>query len=932
MNVIFKRSPALIAAGLLACTAIACGDATDTSPDDSTAPAQAGQALEAVAATASAGADARGNLDELSRLIADADVRSLNEALSPLYATRGPVQLVTQGPIIDYADAREPVYIRHPNSPDLHLLIAAGAEFKLKLRDTGGRLQDVSYAIEEVDGGMAELRILASDLPAAGVLLLGTADADLEALGDNVFALAVLDEPLSCEGAERECASDDVACMLQAHSSCITSNFDAMPALHEDASPAELITDYVDDRSVFGSLSVESFDEERGTVTLKYANPARPERALMIMEDGSQKPLEFEQLGENLVRVKAPEEGFSAETLLALQAPGDGIGNTGIVIAPIFGWFFPDKTWKYSGCLKFENQAEFTQNTTIEPLHNIDVRVSTTVDGIFYRPWATTRTNSQGCFSISRKFTGMFAGAKRRARIQYRLRDGHFATWNTFSFDGLFRQGFSIVKEVGWHSHSSSGYNAGNMIFAPGQPGALGQSWRREQAVSFDAMRRIDQAAGAQNSWLRFNGPVMFHYPVPFNNVGIAPPNPANVLSPINPFPTAHGIFVSENWWDISTVVHETAHTWHYKHKSGNIPNIVTSLINGWNTHNCQEDDNVAFLEGFAEYFAHEALCGAIFNSAHCDINSETNPLSMPGLTNDATCVSEGQAPLDSVYRTIRQDDGVTHGLKLLTADNFARRNFQFWNAASWEGHAPVDPWTTLPTQCYWSNIDYDFWDLLWTFKADPSKGFSSHFSIAQGNDLLDFFNRFAAIHEVHPHFLNKRTPFLNPLSTHNPADSCFKRCTQPAIMANGQPMGATEAPNHCEVTPAPASVNVQVSGRTWYTQKSPVCPVGNYDGANCHVLTPAPGVSPFIWQGHLYTTALPGGVCPDGWFDGANCQIAQPIPGHQPFIWQGMLYFTAQYACPAGVSVGGNMCLIGTTPPGTTAAVTGGNMLSYIE
>ncbi|TXD39810.1 hypothetical protein FRC96_05940 [Lujinxingia vulgaris] len=928
MNVLFKRSPALLAAGLLACTAMACGDATDTSPDESSTPAQADQALEAVAAPAPLRIGERGNLDELSRLVAQADVRSLNEALAALYATRGPVQLVTQGPIIDYADAREPVYIRHANSPDLHLLIAAGAEIQLKLRDTSGRLHEVAYALEEVDGGLAELRILASDLPAAGFLLLGSADADLEALGDDVFALAVLDEPLSCEGAERECASGDVACMLQAHSSCITSNFDAMPALHEDASPSELITDYVEDRSVFGTISVESVEEDRGTVTLKWAaSRVRPEGAVMILEDGSQKPLKFEQTGENTVRVQAPEDGFSPETLIALQAPGDGIEDVGIVIAPIFGWLFPDKTWTYSGCLKFQNQAEFSQSTTVEPLHNIDVRVSTSLDGFFYRPWAPTRTNSQGCFSVSRTFTGMFAGASRRARIQYRLRDGHFGTWNTFSFDGIFRQGFSIAREIGWHSHSSSGFNAGNLLFAPGQPGALGESMRREQAVAFDSMRRIDQAAGAQNSWLRFNGPVMFHYPVPFNNVGVAPPNPANVLAPINPLPTGHGVFLSEDAWSLRTVIHEIAHTWHYKHKSGNIPNIITSLIDGWDTHNCQEDDNVAFLEGFAEYFAHEALCGSIFNSGQCVGSYYTSPLSMHGLYSDGTCASEGEPPLDSPYRVIRQDDGVTHGLKLLTADNFYRRNF-----TSNGSIAHVQPWVNLPSQCYWGKTDYDFWDLLWAFRADPSKGFGSHFSIVQGNDLVDFMQRFAAINEAHAYFLPQRLPFLNPLHGSNPSQSCFKRCSQPAIMANGQPQGATIAPNHCEVTPAPASANVQVSGRVWYAEKTPICPVGNYDGANCHVLTPHPSVSPFIWQGHLYTTALPGGVCPDGWFDGANCQIAQPIAGHQPFIWQGMLYFTAKYACPVGVSFGSNICLIGTTPPGTTAAVTGGNMLSYFE
>lgn len=929
MNVLFKRSPALLAAGLLACTAMACGDATDTSPDESSPSAHADQALEQTGAPAPLRNGERGNLDELSRLVARADVRSLNEALPALYATRGPVQLVTQGPIIDYAEAREPVYIRHRNSPELHLLIAAGAEIQLKLRDTSGRLHEVAYAMEEVDGGLAELRILATDLPAAGILLLGTADAELEALGDDVFALAVLDEPMSCEGADRECASGDVACMIQAHSSCITSSFDAMPALHEDASPAELITDYVEERSVFGPLSVESFDEERGTVSLKWANPVRPERAMMILEDGSQKPLEFEQTGENTVRIKAPEDGFGPETLIALQAPGGSIEDTGVVIAPIFGWIFPDKTWQVSGCLKFQNQAELSATTTEEILHDIDVRVATSVDGFFFMPWAATRTNANGCFNAKKKFTGMFAGAKRRVRIQYRLKDGDFAAWNTFSADGILRQGFSVIKKTHKLAHAPSGHTMGWMLIAPGQPDALGDADHRRRAVAFDAMRRIDQVSGAQNDWLRFHGPVFFNYPVPFNKVGIVPPNPANVLAPINPFPIAHRVFLSEDSWTFETAVHEIAHAWHYKHKSGNIPNVVTSLIDGWDTHNCQEDTNVAFLEGFAEYFAHEALCGSIFNSGECVEYIHKSPLSLHGLylDDDNTCAAEGLPPLDSTYRVIRHDDGVTHGLKLLTADNFYRRNF-----TSNGQTANVHPSINLPAECYWGTTDYDFWDLLWTFKADPNKGFGNHFSIAPGNDLVDFMQRFAAIHDTHAHFLNQRLPFLNPLHGSNPSQSCFKRCNQPAVMANGQPQAATVAPNHCEVIGAPSWIDVSVSGRNWFTETSPICPVGTWDTENCHVLTPHPDVSPFIWQGHLYTTALPGGVCPDGWFDEENCQIAQPVPGHQPFIWDGKLYFTAQYSCPIGVKINDDLCLIGTTPSGTTAAVTGNNMLSYFE
>ncbi|RAL25116.1 hypothetical protein DL240_02570 [Lujinxingia litoralis] len=917
MHWTFRHSPRLVVAGLLACCALACGQADDTSPQP-----PAGQLNQRMAAQPGPGADAptdRGDLDLLARAAAEGDARTLDASLEALYRVQGPVQLVTQGPIIDYSGHRQPVYIRHANSPDLQVMIAAGTEFKLAIRDSAGNLREVGYTYEEVDGGLAMVQISAGDLPYAGILLLGSRGADLEALGQDVFALAVIDDPLTCENAERECAPGDVTCMLKTHSSCITSNFDAIPALNEDAEPSRLITSYVERQSKFGALSIDAVDEESGSVTLSWAHEdAQPDKVLEVRPDGTQTPLAFERIDRRSIRLKASDEGFSPETLIALQGPGSSLQDVGIVIAPFFGWFVPDKTWTYSGCLQFQNQAEFTPTNSYVPLHNIDVRISTSIDGFFFVPWSPVRTNSKGCFSARRTFRGLFAGNKRYARVQYRLRDGNFLSWNIFSLDAFFRQSFSIIRQTGKLSHSSSGHALGTMTFAPGQPGALGNPEHRRRSVAFDAMRRIDNKASTQNSWLRFNGPVLFNYPFLFNGVGFAVPSPVNTL---------HQIFLSGDEWSFRDAIHEIAHAWHYKHRSGALPNLPSSLINGWDTHNCQEDDNVAFLEGFAEYFAHEALCGAIFNSGQCIPGSHPHPNTLAGLRNDPTCAAEGQPPLNSMHRVIRQDDGVTHGLKLLTADHFNLRDFQ-----STMTYAEPNFATYLDPACYWSTMDYDFWDLLWTFKADPGKGYPAHFSTSPGNNLLHFFHRFAAIHQTHPYFLEPRVHLLDPNSPNNPSDVCFERCAQPATMVNGQQINATPEPGYCKVTPAPANVTVQTSGRTWFTHQVPTCPVGNYDTANCHVLTPAPGVEPFIYLGQLYTTALPGGVCPDGWYDGANCLIAQPPPGMSAFIYEGMLYFTALYECPMGESIGSNICLIGASPAGTEAMVAPGNILGYIE
>ncbi|RAL25117.1 hypothetical protein DL240_02575 [Lujinxingia litoralis] len=916
MHWTFRHFPRLVVAGLLACSVLACGQTDDTSPPAS----QLSQTMEANPGPLADEFSERGDIDLLSRAAAEGDAHTLDASLEALYRVQGPVQLVTQGPIIDYSGHRQPVYIRHTNSPDLHLMITAGTEFTLAMRDAAGDLQELGYTYEEVDGGLARVQISASDLPHAGILLLGSQGADLEALGPDVFALAVIDDPLTCEGAERECEPGDAACMLKAHSPCITSNFDAIPALNEDAEPSQLITRYMESRSKFGAINIDEVDEENRSVTVSWTNEeVQPDRVLEVRPDGTQKSLEFERIDRRRVRLKASDEGFSPETLIALQAPGPSIHSFGFFIIPIIiGLFTRDKTWTYSGCIQFQNEAHFTPNHSYIPLHDIDVRISTSLDGVFFMPWAPARTDSKGCFTTRKKFRGPFAGWKRYARVQYRLRDGNFFSWNLFSVDGVFRQGFSIIKQTGKLSHSSSGHSLGTMTFAPGQPGRLGHSKHRRRTVSFDAMRRIDHKARTHDGWLGFNGPVFFNYPFLFNGVAVAPPSPVS---------SSHFIFVSANKWTFKTAVHEIAHAWHYKHRSGSLPNLPVSLVEGWSTHNCQEDVNVAFLEGFAEYFAHEALCGAIFDSGGC-LSNYGHPRSLAGLRNDPTCIDAAQLPLLSTSQVIRQDNGVTHGLKLLTADHFNIRNFQSSYTYAYPNHA-----TYLDPACYWSTMDYDFWDVLSTFKANPGKGYPSHFSTSPGTSLLDFFQRFAAVHQTHPFFLEPRLNLLNPTFTFNPSDICFERCTQPADMLNGQQISATPEPDYCKVTPVPANTTVIANGRGWFAPWQPICPVGTYDGANCHVLTPAPGVSPFIHQDQLYTTALPGGICPDGWYDGANCLIAQPPPGASAFIWEGKLYFTASYGCPmGGMHIAGNICLVGVAPEGTEATVAPGNILGYIE
>lgn len=74
-------------------------------------------------------------------------------------------------------------------------------------------------------------------------------------------------------------------------------------------------------------------------------------------------------------------------------------------------------------------------------------------------------------------------------------------------------------------------------------------------------------------------------------------------------------------------------------------------------------------------------------------------------------------------------------------------------------------------------------------------------------------------------------------------------------------------------------------------------CPMANsgWDGANCYRGTPPAGTTPFIYNGGLYYTALPGNQCPmsGSWYDSANCYAGHPPAGTTPFIYNGDLYYS---------------------------------------
>ncbi len=876
----------------------------------------------------------RGDLDEVARAATDRDVEALNRLLPALYVVRGAVQIVQEGPLEDYDGLTSQVYVRSKNSAELQILTAEDAPMKLQLRDGNGRDHDVAFSQEQVEGGWWLIHVDPANLPAAGVLLFGPEKIDLTSIDINTFALAIVDDVWACEGAEAACAADDVACVIEAHAPCIQGSLESAFLTSADASPEALIEDYVQRHGTFGEIEVTT--ERDGSLTLRYTGSNAPRGVSELALTGDNRALAWTKVDANTISIAAPTEGFYDEAVIVMEGAGQGISKYGVGKGDIIFAAKSSHTWSMGGCLKFKDDG-MNVGDPILPLRRAEVRVSTSLGLGLYGQWGVVKTDGNGCFSAQKTFSGWFSKTKRKFRVKYRLADGSFTVWNKFTVDGFIWGGFSELFQSGWLNWGN--HSIGTQTFAPGQPGIYGVLGRQSQAIAFDAMMKFDVALNAQNSWLKFNGAYHLNYPMNASFWGITPP--------VAGLGGVHTTYLSDS--SVLTVIHESAHAWQYKHKSGYIPNIIPGFLgpinintNGspwpwnwtvsftdWGTHNCQEDDNLAFLEGFAEYVAREVVCGSVFNGSMCNYYWE-NPRELDDLENSAACINEGQPLLSTTNRVLHNDDGVMHGLKLLTVDDHYRRDYVHVTSPN---STAMPYWgATLSKECRWGNENFDVFDVMYAFRADASHGYFSNFPISNGNGLWEFYQRFEHVYETHPNFIPERLPFINPQTTLNPWELCKKRCVHPAVMANGSLAPASVAPTQCDVISAIPSATITASGRKWYAQKDAYCAVGSYDGANCYVLTPAPGTTPFIWAGNLYTSALPGNICPDGWYDGANCFIATAPPGTTPFVYAGNLYTSATYSCPLGVGISATQCLIGTTPTGTTATVTGVNLLGYTE
>lgn len=870
--------------------------------------------MQSQSVTASARVDFRGVLDSIKTR----DWRAIQTAIGGNHSAPGVVIAVERGPIDGYQGSVEPVVVRHASAPDVELLVRSDVTVAVALLGVDGRLVTLSPTLEAVEGSdeVLRLRIRQRELTTEGVLLVGVSGSDLRALDAQTLALAVVDDRWECASTQTSCATADYACVFSAHQRCLEQDltFLANFPLTEESDEVQHLVNYVDLYSAVKQVVISEqpvvSDSSGQWHALSFVAPAGTQVTRVtafIDEDVTPLTLSTREV-DGVVQVLAPVDGFEPGVIVVDTSAAEARFNAiGVTASPAAAALKACRTWSLSGCVQVEDTLT-SGGTSNRPVAGAIIRgaSATTVGLGIFIPWSPTTTASNGCFQTSKTFCGLGSNLKRRLRATIAFSDSKVTIHNPFAWETIFNFGLFQIFQ---NSYGNDGaYSAGTLLFKPGNSGELGNTERHRQALTWYVTHTLDGAFNAQDSWLRYQNFYKVEYPHPLWG-GVSLP----VVPPV--------VQLKANQWDLPTLVHEIGHVWHYMHNFGVMPNLVTSLANGWSTHNCQEDDNIAFLEGFAEFFSRQVLCGDVFSSPTC---LGTTPRSRNGLLTHSTCNTEQGIGLVTPGRVALSDDGVTHALQLLVVDDFYKRNFQDTSNVYW----PLIPWPPLSSACQWYPFDnLNLWHVLRTFRANNAAGYGTNFPSFQSFGVSQFYDRFRAVNNLPFGYLQDRRRLWDANFTSNPSNVCRKPCAELSPWWSGGPQPSNLVANtRCDIKPVPAGQTAFVANNSYFLKQPRSCPLGSYDTANCLVLVPASGTTPFIWSGHLYTSALPGNVCPAGNWDGANCYIGTPAPGTTPFIWNGSLYTSPLVgACVAGVLTQADHCFIGTPPPGAAAQITSG-------
>lgn len=353
-----------------------------------------------------------------------------------------------------------------------------------------------------------------------------------------------------------------------------------------------------------------------------------------------------------------------------------------------------DCTWTVSGKVQVrESETDPDRVQRDRGLKSIQIKVSGATVGRVYGSWGTVRTNSSGEFTMVRTKSCANRHLKVQARLQHselKVKDPTGGEW--------------IELYETTTKRSAGTLDIGTKRFTDGSGTTdLNSNDAFRRALAWYATKKVIDRFQEEDSYFDFKDTITIKYPAAvISNVSYA--NGIERTAFVDPSPS----WTNRDFLEVT--LHEVMHLWNYDHNYG-MTNWLAAVWGDSNTHGFQENPNVAFHEGFAEY-AMEDILHEIWGWTKKTPRSRT---SLEFLSLDSLAILE------------RNDEGVRNALHMLTSKS-------------------LYPTDTRFLECR-ASPNITFWELLSVFEESPADGYSTEWQVGQSDSgLLDFYDRSEAI------------------------------------------------------------------------------------------------------------------------------------------------------------------------------------------
>jgi len=343
--------------------------------------------------------------------------------------------------------------------------------------------------------------------------------------------------------------------------------------------------------------------------------------------------------------------------------------------------------------------------------------------------------NSSGYFS----FDSRRVCSQHNLRVQVRLDDSNLQVANPGGEEWMTI--YTTPSKRG-----SGTLQIGSRVFDDDVSGTLGARGNVRRAITWYMVKTVQTRLAAEHDWLKYDRKIHVRYPA--NTVGDV--SYAEGIT-MTAYIDVHG---TSDAWDADTVLHEVMHLWNYQHNHGTT-NWVSAVLHDGSTHGFQEDPNVAFHEGFAE-FAKDELLYNIWG------RDKRLPRSRRGLA------TQDLVDLDVLDGS---DRGVKYALYLLTSEDVYGLRFGTDGQA---GYGSVARRVPVGASCP-ASPDLTLWDVMLAFKGRDGTKWERDWEVGRaGHGIYRFFdritdlnNRFSASHK------SRYLALLDPESSVEPSYWC---------------------------------------------------------------------------------------------------------------------------------------------------------------